>query len=103
MCVPACAHMSTFDTLQMAPLSISANRSMSTDGSLGQWTIPVWSGTETSIQFLLMALKRGSVETLLGQVSRFNVFNGSSNQLSCQHDDVFYPGGFAQQQIAVLV
>src|SRR5213593_1279714 len=55
MCVPACAHISTFDTLQLAPLLISAKRSMWTDGSVGQWTIPGWSGTETSIQFLLIA------------------------------------------------
>src|SRR5262245_28730683 len=54
MCVPACAHISTLDTLQTAPLSMSANRSMRTEGSEGQWTIPVWSGTETSIQFLFI-------------------------------------------------
>src|SRR2546426_4292467 len=56
MCVPACAHISIFDTLQMAPLFISAKRSMWTDGSVGQWTIPVWSGTETSIQFFFIDL-----------------------------------------------
>src|SRR3989442_15152279 len=54
--------MSIFDTLQMAPLSISAKRSMWTDGSVGQWTIPVWSGTETSIQFLLIKLLQQSFQ-----------------------------------------
>src|SRR6266508_5322063 len=62
MCVPACAHISTFDTLQMAPFSMSAKRSMRTDGSVGQWTMPVCRGTEASIQVLFINLLQPSLQ-----------------------------------------
>ena len=50
MWVPVWALIEIVETLHTSPLSMELMREMETSGSPGQWTMPLASGTETSIQ-----------------------------------------------------
>src|SRR5215217_8447138 len=50
MCVPVCEPSDISETLEPSPRPMSSIRSMRTGGLSGQWTIPLLSGMETSIQ-----------------------------------------------------